>query len=119
MPEEIRSALRGELGRVEHDRGVSTEISITVRDPRINDGMPTNIPTLVKGQTDLPLLLKTMKPNQKQYDIAVMRAMERQASGEELPFYETEEEAVQAAIARSKNKDDEDYYNQTAPYKLK
>ena len=97
-PEEQKAdALTGELGKVKE----STEISITVTDSRLNDGKPTNIPTLVKGQVDVEKLAETLKPTNEQQEIAIKRAAERVSAGAALPSFETIEQAVEAAKARS------------------
>ena len=49
--EEEEDALGGELGILSRpDGGHSSEISLTVTDPRLNQGRPTNIPSLIRGQ---------------------------------------------------------------------
>ena len=98
-------ALTGELGTLRRpDGGVSTEISITVTDSRLNAGKPTNIPTLVKGQKNVKDLLAGKKVTPEQQEIAIKRAAERVVEGQELPAYETIKQAVKAARARSKDK---------------
>lgn len=101
-PEQQRKDARtGELGQV----GNSSEISITVIDPRLNNGKPTNIPTLVKGQIDVEELAITFEWTREQEQIAIERAAERVAAGATLPSFETIELAVKAAGERSKTKD--------------
>lgn len=68
----------GELGKLKRENGGhSTEISITVSDPRLNNGKPTVIPTLVSGQKRVDNLLKGEFPDQEQEEIAIRRAIER------------------------------------------
>lgn len=101
-PTVAKSALTGELGTLKRpDGGVSTEISITVTDKRLNAGKPTNIPTLVRGQIDVDDLLAGKDVTKEQQEIAINRAVERVAEGQELPAYKTIEEAVKEAKARS------------------
>ncbi len=93
-------ARTGELGQVKN----SSEISITVTDPRLNDGKPTNIPTLVKGQLDVEQLADTLEPTKQQQEIAIKRAAARVEAGASLPGFETIDEAVAAAGARTEGK---------------
>jgi hypothetical protein len=94
-------ALRGELGVLRDSKGnANTEISITVTDPRLNGGKPTNIPTLVRGQVDVPALQESMQPTRQQEEIAIQRALERQKSGATLPSYSSIQEAERAARSR-------------------
>jgi hypothetical protein len=86
------------------DGGISTEISITVTDPRLNGGKPTNIPTLVRGQKDVDGLLAGKDPTREQEEYAINRALERQKSGGYLPSYKTIDEAVKAAQERTASK---------------
>jgi hypothetical protein len=67
------------------DGSYSTEISITVTDPRLNGGKPTNIPSLWGG--------KVVSENQ-----AVQNAL---ASGKTYQSFDTIDSAVAAAKARS------------------
>jgi len=67
------------------DGSVSTEISITVQDPRLNEGRPTNIPSLWERKV-------------VDDDTAVERALK---SGKRYTSYDTIEEAVRAARQRS------------------
>lgn len=67
------------------DGSVSTEESITVTDPRLNGGRPTNIPSIWNGQ-------------RLQEGQAVGAAMQ---SGQRFPAFGSIDEAVQAAQARS------------------
>ena len=95
------TGLSGELGTLQSESGtVSTEISITVTDPRLNDGKPTNIPTLVEGQVNVQRLVSLGQPSNEQVEIAIRRAIDRQADGALLPFFESIEQAEQAAIRR-------------------
>lgn len=94
-------ALRGELGTLRRpDGGVSTEISITVTDKRLNDGKPTNIPLLVRGQKDVDALLRDKAPTREQEDIAIKRAAERVKVGASLPSYGSIDAATKAAESR-------------------
>lgn len=94
-------ALSGELGVLRSELGtVSTEISITVTDPRLNDGRPTNIPTLVEGQVNIQDLVDSGQPTDEQIGIAIRRAVERQASRASLPSFESIEQAEEAAVRR-------------------
>jgi GNAT superfamily N-acetyltransferase/predicted RNA methylase len=96
------SALDGELGRLDRPDGQqSTEISITVTDPELNQGAPTNIPSLVRGQVDVDALLRGEQVSPKQQRIAIERAKARQAEGAELPAFESIPAAELAARARS------------------
>jgi hypothetical protein len=96
------SALSGEVGVQQRPGGgVSTELSITVEDERLNDGKPTNIPLLVANQINIQSLLRGAKPSREQVNIAIARAAERVAGGETLPSFNTVEEAVAAAKKRS------------------
>lgn len=109
MPQPVEeptgSALGGELGSLPNTMGgMSTELSITVTDPRLNGGRPTNIPSLVRGQVGVESLLRGEDMTIEQHDIAIQRAMERVAAGQFLPSYNSIEEAVQAARSRSDTK---------------
>lgn len=74
------------------DGSVSTERSITVTDPRINNGQPTNIPSMFGGQ-------------QLEQDEAISRIVaaggKDPETGRALPAFGSIEEAVSAAKARS------------------
>ena len=96
------SALTGELGTLQRPDGdVSTELSITITDPRVNEGQPTNIPTLVDGQIDIDALLSGLQVTTEQQEIAIIRAIERVKGGETLPSFNSIMEAVRAAELRS------------------
>lgn len=96
------SALTGELGTLHRpDGGYSSELSITVTDPRINSGQPTNIPTLVLGQIDVDALLSGEPVTGEQQERAIRRAVERVKTGAALPYYDSIDSAVQAAQSRS------------------
>jgi len=98
--------LSGELGTLQRpDGGVSTEISVTVTDKRLNNGRPTNIPLLVKGQINVGDLLADKHWTREQENIAIERAAQRVKEGASLPAYETIDEAVSAAIARHKQEE--------------
>src|SRR5690606_23816994 len=68
---------------------VSTELSITVTNPKLNGGKPTNIPSIWNGQRYNP---------ETEEDAIVEQAL---ASGQTFASFETIEEAVAAAEARS------------------
>jgi hypothetical protein len=96
-------ALRGELGYLSlPGGGHATELSSTVNDPRLFGGRPTNIPLLVKGQVGLPQMLGNLDrpPSDQQYEIAILRALQRLQQGARLPSYDTMEEALRAAESR-------------------
>jgi hypothetical protein len=106
VPKEQPSALTGELGILSRPDGrVSTELSVTVTDPRLNKARPTNIPLLVKGQVNVEKLLRDEhpSPSRQQVEIAIKRAVERVAEGADLPSYDSIEAAVSAAKARSES----------------
>ena len=67
------------------DGSISTEVSITVTDPRLNDGKPTNIPSLWGGK-------------ELSEDESVTKALE---SGKTYPSFDTIPKAVDAAKKRS------------------
>lgn len=99
------SALRGELGTLNRpDGGVSSEISVTVQDERLNEGKPTNIPLMIKKQVGVDDLLADKKATKEQVNRAIERAAVRVKNGETLPSYETIKEAVAAAKKRSQSK---------------
>lgn len=115
--ESIDDATRGELGVLKRpDGGQSTEISITVTDKRLNEGKPTNIPLLVRGQKNVDALLRGEKWTREQEEHAITRAAERVKAGASLPSYGSIEEAEVAARARSKSKDTKEGFEKTAPY---
>lgn len=101
-----KSALSGELGSfINKDKTISTERSITVTDPRINEGKPTNIPQLVHGQS--PKNIKTIlsgKISKGSQESAIRRAAFRKLTGASLPSYDTIPQAEKAAAERSKSK---------------
>lgn len=100
-----QSALEGELGRLRRpDGGISTELSVTITDPRVNSGSPSNIPLLIKDQRGVDRLLLGEKPTGKQVEIAIKRAQERISSGQTLPFFTSISEAENAAKKRSSDK---------------
>jgi len=97
----------GELGGLlRPDGGMSTELQITVEDKRLNNGRPTNIPSLVEGQQNIRALLIGAFPDDEQQEIAIQRAVERTKGkfGIEFPNYDTIEEAVEASIRNSQRK---------------
>jgi hypothetical protein len=67
------------------DGSSSTELSITVTDPRLNGGMPTNIPSIWQG-------------HELDEDGAVLMAIQ---SGQKFGAFKSVDEAVKAAKARS------------------
>jgi len=71
--------------RLNSDGSYSTEVSITVTDPRLNGGLPTNIPSLWGGK------------ELNEYD-AVTAAL---SSGNKYPSFGSIDDAVAAAKARS------------------
>jgi len=95
----------GELGGWKNlaDGSVSTEITITVKHPELNRGMPTVIPTLVSGQEDIDGLLSFNITDQHE-EIAVKRAIQRQNDGQQWPSFETLDEADNFAQERSNSK---------------
>lgn len=76
------------------------EITVTVTDKRINDGRPTNIPSIVQGAKGIEEILSSGKLKPGQFETAIKRAAERIAAGEVIPSYETVEEATAAAQGR-------------------
>ena len=105
MPMDFNSALEGELGLLPNAYGgLSSEISITVEDMRLNRGKPTNIPTLVRGQEDVESLLQGAPVSDNQKEIAIQRALMRMLEGQNLPSFASIDEAVSAAIQRSRAK---------------
>lgn len=113
-----KDATRGELGVLPNTgkQAVSTEISVTVSDERLNGGKPTNIPLLVKGQKNVEALLKGEEPTEEQEDLAIQRAAQRVKEGASLPGYGTIEQAVKAAQSRSDKKGkDKSYFDATTP----
>ncbi len=70
------------------DGTISTEVSITVTDKRLNDGKPTNIPSLWEGK-------------EVSEDEAVKRALK---SGKQYQSFATIDDAVKAAQERSAQK---------------
>ena len=89
----------GELGKIENpDGSISTEFSITEFIPEL--GGFVNIPTLVRGQKDVRSMLDTGDITDEQFNIAVLRAIERVSKGAALPSFKTVEEAVEAAKSR-------------------
>ena len=97
----------GELGgwKNSDDGSVSTEITITVKHPELNNGMPTVIPTLVAGQNDIDGLLNFNITPQHE-EIAVNRAIQRQDDGMTWPSFINMDLANEFAEERSSNKTD-------------
>jgi len=105
FPADPISALGGELGILDRPDGLkSSELSVTVTDERLNGGKPTNIPTLVKGQSGVDFLLKGFQPSDEQVELAIKRAAARVKDGASLPSYQSIAEAVAAARKRSEDK---------------
>lgn len=103
----LTDARYGELGMIQNEDGsVSTEFSITKEIPEL--GGWVNIPTLVEGQEDLSFL-ETGELTEENERIAIDRARERVASGAQLPYYNTPDEAVEAAENRSEDEKMEPY----------
>jgi hypothetical protein len=101
---ERKSALTGELGDITPYEGAgytSTEISVTLQDPRLKGGQWVNIPLLVKGQKRLRRLTMGIGPDEEQVQIAIQRAIERVNEGADLPSYMYDMEALKAAQERS------------------
>ena len=103
----LTDARYGELGMIENEDGsFSTEFSITKEIPEL--GGWVNIPTLVQGQDDLAFL-ETGELTEENERIAIDRARERVASGATLPYFNTPDEAVEAAESRSEDEKMEPY----------
>lgn len=80
-----RKTWDGYAARRNNDGSVSTELTITVTDPKLNNGKPTNIPSLWEG---------------KELDQAA--AIDKAAkSGRQWQGYNSIDDAVQAAVQRS------------------
>jgi hypothetical protein len=75
----------GYPARKNADGTVSTEVSVTVTDPRLNGGRPTNIPSLWGGK-------------EVDEDTAVSNALK---AGRKYDSFDTVDDAVSAARARS------------------
>ena len=74
------------------DGSISTELTETVTDPRLNQGYPTNIPRLYNGR--LVSLTNAL--------LRVLRAKGKDSeTGRQLPTFMTIPEAVSAAKQRS------------------
>lgn len=99
-PKAIKTDARfGELGAIRNANGTtSTEMSITENVPEL--GGWVNIPTLVKGQTDISFL-EGAPMTKEQRLIAIRRAIQRKNAGATLPTFNSVEEAVSAAEGRS------------------
>lgn len=97
-----RSALEGELGVFANPDGTfSTERSSTIE----MDGKFFNIPMLVKGQSKEAVgRILSGNPSKKDVDVAAKRARERAKKGQELPSFNSLQEAIAAAEARSGDK---------------
>ena len=88
-----------ELGKIDGrkiipntDGSFSTEVSITVTDPSINNGLPTNIPTIFNGKSVSP---------EKAIELIAKNGGVDPDSGRKLDAFNTIEEAETAAKARS------------------
>ena len=107
IPEAIKSlsgdALSGELGAIPNPfGGVSTEKSITITDPRVNQGRATNIPQLVTGQSPEAIeRILTDQGTREDEEVAILRAIQRVSDGQSLPDFNSIDEAVSAARKRS------------------
>ena len=78
------------------------EFSITVEDPRLNRGRPTNIPLLIEGMTEeTRQRVLGGSVTREDYERAVQSAVERMKEGKPWPSFESVEEAVAAAKTRS------------------
>lgn len=99
-------ALSGELGIFSMENGgIATERSQTVTHPLLYGGAPTNIPMLVQGQSeDAIARILAGTPTREDEERAVHRALARIKAGLPLPKFNTIDEAVAAAKARSKGK---------------
>lgn len=99
----FKSALLGELGVIPNPNGgFSSELSITVTDSRLNGGLPTNIPQLIKTQpADAIQRILNGQASRDDINRAIERAVQRVSEGQVLPKFSTIEEAVKAAGARS------------------
>lgn len=100
------TALEGELGAFLNPNGShSTEVSVTINDPRLNGGRPTNIPLLVRGQSEAAIQrILAGQIGREEVEVAIARAAERVAGGLALPGYASIQEAERAASARSQEK---------------
>lgn len=77
------------------DGSISTEVTITVTDPRLNNGRPTNIPTLWEGEP-LP------GSQEKVQEAAIKKAVEyEKKNGKKWDDFDTIEEAVAYAESKS------------------
>lgn len=95
----------GELGTVKDPTTpgrVGTELMAGVNDPRLYGNRATNIPLLVKGQTNPGGLVAGQSPTPEQVQLAIRRAIERIAAGERFPNYATPAEADAGALQRHK-----------------
>lgn len=106
MPDRVLSmdvpGIAGELGRLLMPDGkISTTLGMTVTDPLLNEGRPSNVPLLARGQENVEALLTGERPNKQQMLIAILRALQRQMAGEIIPSYPTIEDAVAASKAFS------------------
>jgi hypothetical protein len=102
MPDRVLSmdvpGIAGELGIVPVPGGGSaTTYGMTISDPRLNEGRPTNVPFLARGQENVEAVLGGQRPSDRQFEIAIMRALQRQKAGETVPSYENNEQAIAAS----------------------
>jgi len=106
MPDRVLSmdvpGMAGELGDVPvPGGGYATTYGMSMTDPRLNAGRPTNIPMLAQGQTGLAELLSGGRPTEPQFETAISRALARQQGGEALPSFDTILQAINASKAFS------------------
>lgn len=86
------------------DGAYSTELNIGVDDPRLNNGRPTNIPSLVPGQVDVEGLLSgpVHQPSQAQQQRAIEFALKRVQHGATFPSFDSFDAADAGAARRHK-----------------
>lgn len=78
------------------------EFSITIEDPRVNGGRPTNIPLLMEGMTpETRQRILGGSVTREDYERAVGEALQRMKAGKPWPAFQSVEEAVAAAKVRS------------------
>lgn len=112
-PAEIRSYAGTDLGvppdllgptqriYLRPDGSYSTEINLTVTDPRLNQGRPTNTAALSENQIGVGGMLRQRRPHpsRKQENIAVRDAIARQQAGGDVPSYDDVDAALMAEYA--------------------
>lgn len=95
MAEEVRTLIPGEFVQ-NRDGSRSTERTITVTHPLLNNGKPTNIPTIFKqGPKIIELDVNDKGIEDKAVDFALK-------TRQNFPSFETIDDAVNQAIKRSK-----------------